>query len=298
MDFQQLKLFISVASLKSFSQTAERMFISQPSVSRYIKLLEEELGVILIDRSRSKITLTDEGKRFMDYAQRLVNIQQEAVAELSSKKEQIQGLLYIGASTVPGLYLLPPKLAGFKKLHPQVEMNLTILDSSAVLENVLNYSFDLGFVGTVVEEKYFEFKPVGEDELLLAAPPGLFPVKEDRAEARITIEDCLPYNLLVRERGSATRLLLEQALRECGLKLKDFKGLVYISSLEGIKQAVRYGMGISFLSSCSVEDYLRAGWLCGYRIEDLNLKREFNLVYHRQRVQSQAAREFANYMLD
>lgn len=298
MDFQQLKLFISVASLKSFSQAAERMFISQPSVSRYIKALEEELGVVLIDRSRSTITLTDEGKRFMDYAQRLVNIQQEAVANLSAKTEQIQGLLNIGASTVPGLYLLPQRLADFKQLHPRVEISLTILDSSAVMENILNYSFDLGFVGSVVEDKHFSFQPVGEDELLLVTPPGLLPERENGTGDGITVEDCLPYTLLVRERGSATRLLLEQALGERGLKLQDFKDLVYIDSLEGIKQAVRYGMGISFLSDRSVEDYFQAGWLSGYKIKNLHLTRKFYLVYHRQRVPSQVAREFTSFMAD
>ncbi|NMA92901.1 MAG: LysR family transcriptional regulator [Firmicutes bacterium] len=294
MNFWQLKLFINVASLKSFSLAAERLFISQPSVSRHIKALEKELGVVLIDRSRSTIALTDEGKKFMDYARRLLNIQQEAVADLSSNAEQIEELFYIGASTVPGLYLLPPKLTDYKQLYPRVEINLAIRDSSAVMEGILDYSFDLGFVGTIVENGHLSFKPVGNDELLMVAPPGLFP----EGESEIMVKDCLPYTLIVRERGSATRLRLEQALEERGVKLQDFKDLVYIDSPEGIKQAVRYGMGISFLSNRSVEDYLQAGRISGYRIKNLHLTRKFYLVCHRQRVRSRAAREFINLIGD
>lgn len=289
MDFEQIRIFLKVATMKSFSAAAEKMFVSQPGVSVRIKSLEEDLGVTLFDRSRSReMELTEEGRIFMDYAQALLNLEEEARGKLLGQEFEPAGLVRVGASTVPGTYLLPPLLARYKKDNPAVELEITVHDTAAVLEGILVYDFDLGFVGMMKQDERLLYKPLGEDELVFCVPANSVNGKEHSGE--ISLEVCFPYHLLIREEGSATRTLLDRALKEKGFAVTDFDGITYFNSLEGIKQAVRRGFGAAFVSRRSVEDLVRLGSVEIYRVSGLELKRQLYLVYHRSRVLGSASR--------
>ena len=297
MDLLQLRIFISAAALKSFSRAAEQLYMSQPNVSSRIKALEEELETILFDRSRSReLSLTEEGRIFLDYAQSMINLEEETRNALKQQDRVAGGLIRVGASTVPGTYLLPPLLAAFRRSHPDVSYSLTVLDTDAVLEGVVAYSFDMGCVGNRNRDERLIFHSLAEDELVLAAPPGALPKETEGSNGRISIESCLAQPLLTRETGSATRLLLKNALHTRGLTFEDFASVIYVNSLEAIKQGVRYGLGVAFLSRCSVADYLQMGLIEVYHVTDLVLTRSFNLVYRRQRILSRAALHLADYI--
>lgn len=294
MDFQQLKIFLNVAALKSFSRTAELMFISQPTVSVRIKGLEEELGVLLFDRSRSREpALTEAGRKFLDYAQQLVNLKEEAHAQLA-QEEGAAGLVQLGASSVPGIYLLPSKLVELKELYPGIAVSLSIMDSAQVLEKVLNYCVDLGFVGSLVQDERLYYYEFAADELILITPPrqfapAPFPGKPGEL-AEILTEVCLASTLIIREKGSATRDLFETVLAQKRISLHDFAALTFVDSLEAIKQSVRAGLGISLVSRHTAEDYLKMGFVEGYRLVGLDLARKIYMVRHTGRVLSRAAR--------
>ncbi len=297
MDFEQLRAFLNVASLKSFSEAGEKMFISQPSVSVRIKALEEELGVVLFDRSKSREpTLTEAGRIFADYAQSIINLQDECREKLSGQREEATGQVYIGASTVPGTYLLPTLLAGFKRQSAAVAYNVIILDTSAVLEGILNYSFDLGFVGMMKHDEKFKYIPLVEDELVLCTRRGL--LKGTDYEGGVPAETCFSYNLLMREKGSATRQHLERKLAESGFDTGDLPGVTYINSLEGIKQAVKEGLGVAILSKLSVKDMVEAGSVDAFTINDLDLRRFLYLVHHHSRVLGAAAQKLRDFTVE
>lgn len=303
MDFQQLKIFLNVAALKSFSRAAERMYISQPSVSARIKALEEELGALLFDRSPPReLALTREGILFMDYAQKMLNLHEEALAELAPGARQPAGAVRVAASTVPGIYLLPPQLARFRERFPGVTLNLAIMDSAAVLGKLLNYSVDLGFVGEEVTEERVESFVFAEDELVLISSPGLLDQQVietgSAGQAVVELVSCLSYPLLLREKGSATRHLFEEALLKMGLGWSDFAGIIHVDSLEAIKQGVRYGLGLSPVSKHSIEDYARAGLISVYHLAELNLTRQLYLVRRRRRILSRAAQAFFDFLLE
>lgn len=288
MDFEQIRAFLNVAALKSFSEAGEKMFISQPSVSVRIKSLEEELDVILFDRSKAREpSLTEAGRIFLDYAQSLINLQEECREKLSGQREVSTGLVYIGASTVPGTYILPALMARFKKIAPAIDFNVNILDTSAVLEGILNYSYDLGLVGLVRQDERLNYLPLVEDELVLCTQKSLLQ-KTDYPEG-IPVKILFTHHMIMREKGSATRQLLEKKMSESGFNLAEFKGITYINSLEGIKQAVREGLGVAVLSKLSVNDMVRAGSVDTYEIEGLNLGRMLYLVHHRSRILGGAA---------
>lgn len=296
MDFHQLRLFLNVAALKSFSRTAELMYISQPSVSTRVKALEDEVGAVLFDRSRPrKLTLTEAGKLFVDYAQRLVNLHDESLERLSREARQLDGAVQLGASTVPGIYLLPQRLALIKQAYPGIGYSLAIRDSTAVVEYILDYGFDLGFVGNLLRDERLAYFPFAEDELILAAPPGLFKAEAQESRGTVALDMCLPYNLLIREKGSATRQFVEKVFAEQNIGLRDFSSVTYIDSLEGIKQGVRHGLGISILSRYSAEDYLKMGFIGGFKITGLDLSRQLYLVHHKNRVLSRPACLYLEY---
>jgi len=303
MDFQQLKIFLTAAKLKSFSRAAEQMYISQPSVSARIKALEEELGAVLFDRSHPReLSLTAEGILFMDYAQKMLNLHEEALAELAPGARQPAGTVWLAASTVPGIYLLPPLLARFRERCPGVTLNLAIMDSAAVIERILDYSADLGLVGEKAAEERVASEVFAEDELVLITPPGLLDQKvlEKNSSGRgiVDLASSLPYPLLLREEGSATRRLFEKALSKIGVQLSDFAGIIYMDSLEAIKQGVRCGLGISLVSWLSAEDYFRAGLVSVYQPAGLDLTRRLYLVRHCRRVPSPAADALYKFILE
>lgn len=294
MDFEQIRVFLNVASLKSFSAAAEKMFISQPSVSVRIKALEEELGVVLFERSKAREpVLTEAGRLFLNYAQSFINLQNQCKESLSGQREEMTGMVYIGASTVPGTYILPLLFADFKGACPAIDFSIEILDTSAVLEGILNYSFDLGFVGLLREDDRLAYLPLVDDELLFCTPKGLLKSKEH--SDIIGLGSCTGLHLLMREKGSATRKLLEKALIKNNFSFDMFSGVTYFNSMEGIKEAVRHGLGVAFLSRLSVQDMAEGSKIDCYRVKELDLSRSLYLVSHRNRVLGKAAENLKDF---
>jgi LysR family transcriptional regulator, transcriptional activator of the cysJI operon len=295
MDFEQIRAFVNVAHLKSFSEAAEKMYISQPSVSIRVKALEDELGVVLLDRSKAREpSLTEAGIIFLDYAQALLNLRDECREKLSGVREKAEGLVYIGASTVPGTYLLPGLLATFKAENPAIDFSIDILDTSAVLEGVLDYSYELGFVGLVQKDERLLYSALIEDELVFCTKKGTLTAKQ--LEAGIQVCELTAYHLVMREKGSATRQLLEKQITENGLTMGSFAGVTYINSLEGVKQAVCEGLGAAVLSALSVRDIIKSADVDICTVNGISLERNLYLVQHRSRVFCAAAGRFKDYI--
>ncbi len=290
MDFEQLRAFINVASYKSFSVAAEKMFISQPSVSMRIKALEDELGVVLFERTKAKEpSLTESGKIFLNYAQSLINIESDCREKISGQRDVTSGPVYIGASTVPGTYLLPSLLATYRLKFPTIDLAVDILDTSAVLEGILNYSYDFGFVGLKKNDERIHFTPLIDDELVFCSPPGLFS-KEEYGE-NIPIEVCFANQFITREKGSATRSFFENILMDKSYSFKNFSGLIVFNSMEGIKQSVSKGVGVAVLSKLSVQEMVSTGAMEIFKIDGLNLGRKLYMAYHRKRILGSASQE-------
>ncbi len=296
MDLSQVRAFVNVASLKSFSEAAEKMFISQPSVSVKIKALEEELGVVLLDRFKAREpVLTESGKIFLDFAHSMINLHDDCREKLSGQQEQATGTVHIGASTVPGIYLLPALMVDFRDENSSVSLQVNILDTSAVLEGVLNYSYELGFVGLIREDDRLVYSDLVEDELVFCTRAGLLDKKKHRDG--VPLEALCEQHLILREKGSATRRLLEKKLAEYQPGRNMFTETTCINNLESIKQSVIKGLGVTVISRLAVEDVHAAGAVDLYPLRGINLKRSLYLVYHRGRVLGGAARQLRDFIL-
>ncbi len=273
MDIRQLEVFSKVFELRSFSRAAERLGISQPTVSAHIQCLEDTLGRRLFDRVGRKVIPTEEAKILYRYAIDILRKREEALSEILSLDKKVSGTVRIAASNIPGNFLIPKALPYFKNLLPDATVQVEIMDSKKVVkalsENVP--PFDVGFVGTRVRNEKFESKQIGEDRIVLIAPSSF---KKDK----VTLEELLTLPFLLREEGSGTRATVEEALNALGGEVNLLKVVGVLGSNTALKEAVKRGAGFSFVSELSVADDVECGRLKTVEVEGLSIARNFYAI--------------------
>lgn len=277
MEFKQLECFVAVARKKSFSSAGDVLLLSQPAVTSNIQNLEKEFDVLLFDRNK-EVTLTKAGKKFYPYALEMLNIRDKSMMAIDQHKNNIEGVLEICTSTIPEQHLLPHIIKAFKKIYPKVKFSLRHKDSQEVVEEILSGISNFGFVGAKYFHKGIKYIDFFEDRLVVIAS-----AKKTFTSEVIGIEDLLGEEILLREEGSGTRKLIENALKEKGLDLDLFSSQIISHSLEAIKNMVALNIGISFASEVSVKDQVASGRIKQYEVKDLNLNRHFSLAYSEAR---------------
>jgi DNA-binding transcriptional LysR family regulator len=254
MDLRHLETFLKVAELKSFTKAAEELYLTQPTISKQIVDLERYFGIRLIDRTKRSVTLTKAGDILLGYARDFVYLKKEVVDAISDFKGLKKGSVHVGASTIPGIYILPEVLNIFKKQFGGVQIKLTISDSKDIIGKMVNGEIDIGFVGAKEEAKGLEYRRLLDDTILFVAPSG-YPDS-------IKISELRNYPLVAREAGSGTRNNVEGSLRKLHIDTeKDLRIVAELTDTEAIKAAVKYGMGISYISRMAVNAELAAGSL-------------------------------------
>ncbi|MCC5912136.1 MAG: LysR family transcriptional regulator [Clostridiaceae bacterium] len=293
MDFKQLESFIAIARFKSFSKAAHYLYITQPTISSHIINLEKELKATLLNRSNKKISLTQAGEILYDYAINMVNLKENVKFKLGEFKGRIIGNIELACSTVPEQYIMPSIMQQFNSLYPDVTFTMMHYDSSQVLEGILNGEIDFGVVGTKINHNQLKYIELLKDEIVLVTP---------YSEPYISMEDSLDLKSVVkekfifREKGSGTRTLIESAFNNLGLSIDDLSVVAYIENTQAIKQCIRNGLGVSFLSKRTVEDEVNFNLLKTFKIEELLLHRSFYLVYHKHRSPSPLEIAFQKYI--
>ncbi|KAB3532864.1 LysR family transcriptional regulator [Alkaliphilus pronyensis] len=294
MDFRQLETFVAVAKFKSFSKAAEQLFLTQPTVSSHISNLEKELNTILINRTNRNISLTKAGDILYDYALNIINLKDGAVFKLSEYKGKIVGNIEIASSTIPEQYILPELFSGFNKKFPDVTFKMLHYDSQQVVEGIIQNEIDFGIVGAELPHSQLNYVELLSDELVVVTPSA---PPYDSFESSISLEHLMDKSFIFREKGSGTRKLVEQNLQQHNVDINSLNVVAYIENTESIKQCIRRGLGISFLSKKSIVDELQLGVLKAFKINNLSLKRKFYFVYHKHRNPSPLETEFQSFVL-
>lgn len=274
MDLHQLTIFAKVYELKSLSRSAEAVFLSQPTISGHLKKLEEELGVVLFDRLGRGVAPTRAAEVLYGYARRLLALRNEALEAVTATHGQVRGRLEVGASTIPGNYLLPGYLVRMKELHPELSTSLVLGDTASVIKMVEEGRVELGLVGAKLANRRLEMTACWADRLTLVAHPDS-PLAE-AGEIKVADLGGVPY--LVREAGSGTRISTAKALAELGFKTTELEIVAELGSTESIRRAILAGLGVSIISRLAVDGDLAAGRLVEIRIEGLDLRRSLYLV--------------------
>jgi DNA-binding transcriptional LysR family regulator len=244
MNLKKLEAFILVVDKKSFSEAAVALKSSQPSVSLKVKSLEEDLGLELLARGVSGVQPTAAGWQVYRASKEILDRWRKLEIELGEYQDTLTGVLTIGASTIPGTYLLPTWLKKFRSLYPKVEVVIEIGDSKQMVEKLQDHRLDVAITGLQMDSAKILSSPVATDSLVLITPMNHPLINSDHQDMRELVE----YDFVLRDEGSGTKKVMEDYLAAHGLSLMDLKTVVKTGSTEAVIAAVEAGLGISFIS--------------------------------------------------
>ena len=293
IDFRHLETFCRVADLKSFSRAADDLLLTQPTVSGHIISLEKSLSLRLFDRTGREARLTKAGEVFLRYASKLLTIRKDLLNALSEFSQGIRGELSLGASTIPGEYLLPRLMGDFKEGHPHFTLSLKIADTKEIIQDVLQGHVEFGMIGAKVNHPSLHYERYEEDEIIVVAPSDHPLARRKRA----SFEDLLKEPWIIREEGSGTQMAVENALRKKGKSLKEFNVVMEMGSTSSMKEGVKAGLGLAFISKRAAQENLDQGRFSRIAVEGMeSISRQIYIVSHRGKTFSPIGMEFLRFL--
>ena len=289
----RLVVFRAVADLLSFRKAAEELYLTQPAVSLQIKALEEDLGVQLFDRTGSRIALTPAGKMLLHYAEQVSALLTRAEQEVSTLSGEHAGHLALGASTTIAQYVLPRLLSEFRREYPRVQPTLISGNTERIVGAVVQQQIALGFIEGPAHSRDVKTEPFLVDELVLIVPAA----HEWAERASVACAEITGTPLLMRERGSGTRRVIEIALERQHVKRAALQIVMELDSVEAIKSAVEAGLGAGFVSRWAIAKDLRLGNSFKIvEIEGLRIRRDFLIAYAAGPGPQGLAQEFRRFL--
>jgi DNA-binding transcriptional LysR family regulator len=282
-----------VADLKSFSKAAEDLFLTQPTVSGHILSLEQSLSLRLFDRTSREVRLTKAGEVFLGYASKILSFRKDLLNALSEFSQGIRGELSLGASTLPGEYLLPKLMGDFKKEHPPFIISLKIADTKEIIQHVLQDKIEFGITGAKLNHPSLHYEKYEEDEIIVVAPAD-HPLTRKK---RVNMEELLKEPWIIREEGSGTQIAVEKTLRKKGRSLKQFNVVMEMGSTSSVKEGVKAKLGLAFISGRATEEEVSQGFLSRIDMEGIEtISRQIYIVSHRGRTLSPIGMEFLRFL--
>jgi molybdate transport repressor ModE-like protein len=285
-DSTRLRLLVELQRQGSVSAAARAVGIGQPSASEHLRLLEAAAGQRLVERNGRGSRLTEAGRVLASHAS-------QALATLAAGEEELHalaglesGTIHIGASTTPGVYLLPDTLGCFQRDHPNVSIEVEIASTGEIIERLLAGRIHLALVGDTAADERIELEPLLFDEIVGIAKPGLL----RKAKGKVKPEALSSETLLVREARSSTQQVADRALRAAGVEPKRIWEL---DSSEAIKRAAREGLGVAFVSLYAVAEEVERGELECFRLAGRpRIERRLHIARLAQRSPSPSERRF------
>lgn len=272
MDFR-LKVFKTVAQQMSFTKASKLLFISQPAVTKHINELEKQFGKALFNRHGNSISLTSEGEICLDYAKRIIALYESLQSEFTGF-EVFPSRINLAASTTIAQYILPSLLSKFKTVHPQTTISLINQNSELIEALILDKKSDLGLVEGNTNNPLLHYQPFVKDEIVLTCR------KENTflRTSEIGLDQLLSLPLILREQGSGTRIIIENALEQKNLAIKNLNIQIELGSTESIKNYLLNSDSFAFLSIHSIERELKNHTLSIVDISGFEIHRIFQFV--------------------
>lgn len=285
LNLHLLRLFAAVAQYGSFSQAAAILYISQPAVSKGVQELERQLDSVLIDRSNHKIELTEAGRLLHYYAQQIFALERSAETALEQLNGLERGQLAVGGSHTTGTYLLPRVLGNFHERYPGIQLSLDIGNTQQVVDWLLKSAVDIGFIEGPVDDPNLVITPWHVDRLVVIAPLEHRFAKQQA----ISFEQLLSEPFIIRESGSGTRAVSEQAIQERNAELRV---AMELGSNQAVKEAVSAGLGLSIVSEATIVIERQVGTLAVLDVPDFVLTRTLTFINVKGRPLSPALHAF------
>ncbi|HVW76669.1 MAG TPA: LysR family transcriptional regulator [Alloacidobacterium sp.] len=284
MDFEQLRTFLEVSRLKSFSRAAEKLGVTQPAISAQIRSLENEAGARLFDRDGGKVTFTAAGRLFEPFAEHCLQVHSHIMVAIGELHRSPRGEIAISANEATSLYVLPSVFAQFKKQYTRVNLSIVRADRARSIEAVLNREVDFGVVSLPVKDPRLLIDIIHKDELALVVPKSHVLASHDQ----IKFAEMLQYPLLLPKHGRQ-RQQIDDIFRAHDLHPRV---AMEVDSSELLKRLIGAGLGMGFLPRSNVRDDERNGLLKTIKVEGVRLNRELALVFRKDKTLTRAANAF------
>ncbi|MHB1253393.1 MAG: LysR family transcriptional regulator [Candidatus Humimicrobiaceae bacterium] len=283
MTLRHLKIFITVVDCGSMTAASEALFIAQPTVSQAVSELEDYYGVKLFDRLSRRLYITEIGKYLLSYARHIIALFDEM--EQAMKNPDKSGILKIGASVTVGAYLLPQLVHEFANTYPSLQIQAVIKNTKDIESLITKNAIDFGVVEGIVHTPDIVSTAFMDDELVLVCGRS-HPLHKAKS---ISLFDLSKFDFIVREQGSGTRELFESVMAANDMKWR----LAWeCNGSDGIKSAAINGIGVAVISKRLVEDEVKAEALCIIKVDDLDYKRKFSIIYHKNKYLTEAMKAF------
>lgn len=285
MNLNQLRAFAAIAEEGNVSRAARRLSVSQPALSKQLSDLEASLGVTLCDRLPRGVRLTEAGQVLREHAERLRAVEAAAEADIAALVGADRGRLSVGASTTIGSYLVPELFGEFRREYPGIALELHIANTRAIQSALLAGELDLALTEGFADAEALDVQVFDHDEMRVIVAPD----HPWAGRRKVKLRELATASIVLRERGSGTRDVIEAALAERGVTVEPVMAL---GSTEAVKHAVAAGLGIALVSELTVGLELATGRLVEVAVEGLAIRRALHLLRLRARRPSAPAAAF------
>lgn len=283
MTLRHLNIFITVCNLENMTAAANKLYMSQPAVSQCIKELETHYNVILFERINKKLYITESGHTLYNYATHILSLFNDVDQTL--RNQELPSKLHIGANITAGVTMIQNYICTFNKLHPNVDVCVTV-NNSTVLEGMLNRNeLDFALLEDMNRNAYYVCEPFYKDRLVIVASPK-HPLATQK---EVTLTELISQKLLLREKGAGVRDLFESTALALG---QTFTPSWESCSSKALINAALANLGIAILPYRIVMDYLSRKQLIELSVPEIDLHRNLNIVYHKNKLLSPMAKEF------
>ncbi len=287
MELRQLEVFTTVVEKNSFSQAAQKLNLTQPTISSHIRQLEQELNATLIVRTTRSISVTEAGQKLYHYATSILEIRQKIVDEFSGKSAH---LIKLGVSTIPAAYVFPEVLAKYQQQYPAVQIQAWQSNSAGIIEKVAQGSLDLGLVGMKSNNEDCLFEPFIRDELVIATPASAHFKSLKKVKDRLSTLMKEPF--IMRENGSGSKKQADFILEELGIDRDAMNIVAFINDQEVIKKMISRGIGISIMSSLAAQDMVKSNDLLVFSLGEQQRFRDLYIVTRKNNILPKHVRQF------
>ncbi|WP_312370493.1 selenium metabolism-associated LysR family transcriptional regulator [Lachnoclostridium sp.] len=292
MELKQLEAFVNVVELQSFSKAAEKLYLTQPTISAHIVSLENEFNTKFLDRTTKKVRTTVAGERLYEYAKEMLAIKEELYQgfDREGKKEQ---RIDIAGSTIPSHYILPELIQAFQKQNAKVRFSIKQGDSDHVIGELLKHKATIGFVGIKNKDDRLRYIPFYEDKLVVVTPNEKH--YKELLEGNCSFEELMREPIILRENGSGTKKTAERFLESKNVDIKKLNVVAFINDQEIIKKSVCRGLGITIMSKKAALDYASDGKILIYEPEGEKVTRNLYIVYAKRKKFDRLEKKFIEF---
>lgn len=293
MDFKQLQSFVEVINHQSFTKAAERLFISQPTVSAHITQLEEELNKRLITRTTKSISLTPKGKEVYEYATKILELKDRMIVSCSVQSKNI---VHIGASTIPSAYILPNLLPELGEIMPDTYFSIHQSDSQGIINGLKEGLFDVGMIGMNPNDNEIEAIPFYQDNMIIITPVNEHYLNL-KFQDNFDIKELFNEPMIMRESGSGSKKTADVFMDKLGIDESKINIIARINDQEAIKNMVASGLGISVISELAVRNFLSEKRVLGFDLDKRYSGRQFYLIHRKDYILSSYMQDLFKFIL-